>query len=86
MLMRLFYRFMDWRKQRARAQRQTCWCYCPYCNTELTAALGRVAFDDGRIVTYECMKCGATAWFDFAPPVPLLVKCQPGGSDAATSR
>jgi uncharacterized Zn finger protein len=51
---------------------QTCWTWCPWCHTELTA-WGDV-LTDRETVVYRCPGCGALTVWDFDAPVPLYLR------------
>jgi hypothetical protein len=52
---------------------QTTFCFCPFCHTELVSApdVGYEIMNNG-LVYYRC-PCGTASYWDFTPPVPVLV-------------
>ena len=58
-----------------RKQKQTTYCYCPRCHTELVSS-SFIADRDG-IIEYRCSRCGEKTFWDFIHyPVPYLRTCR----------
>lgn len=55
-----------------RKDKQTTFCYCPNCKTELISSNSFIS--DEEVVTYKCVKCGVISEWDFDAPSPILLK------------
>lgn len=52
---------------------QTTFCFCPKCHTELVSAPDvPCEIMNNGLVYYRC-PCGTASYWDYTPPVPLLV-------------
>lgn len=53
--------------------KQTCFVYCPQCNTELISSNSFIS--DKNFVTYKCKNCKEVSEWDFDSfPIPVLIK------------
>lgn len=64
---------------------QTTFCFCPTCHTELVSAPDVPFYILLNGLIYYACPCGTGSYWDFTPPVPLLVfRVQPTvGADIA---
>ena len=60
---------MNWFK---RKKKQTTFCYCPNCKTELIGSGSFVS--DNELVKYNCATCATVTEWLFDAPAPILWK------------
>ena len=59
-------------KMKNKSKKQTTFCYCPRCKTELISSGSFVS--DEEVVTYKCAVCDTVTEWLFDAPAPMLLK------------